>query len=1282
MRLRSFPLCALALGVLNLGGLLRAENISAALALPATGAESFAPVKLRAFGTLSAERKLIPGQPQSSVLVITCESEPKAQLVLAKYLSDLGLLPGVNPLPLDTARGKVSARAIDDQGVVAAARSGEKVYVFTAADGPSLKSLYEDTLPAGTTINSTDPEIPVPMYVDRWDKNAFRFYYGPFVVPDGAKTYDPTQDFTFAKQSGDVGLVIWNSPTGIPGITDLNSRQWVFDAAKKLDLPLGINLGINDGDMAMINHYPDEMAPCADGYIGGWYGAMNWGGETPAWSSDRMQDIALGQLQPLVRDLSARYPNIVNWLEPHEEMCHGVCDLVDDHGPDSKADFHEFLQSKYGTPDAVAKHWSEPGKFKTWDDVPFPELATFLGWNAQALDLTGPWKISFTAPYGADSAAPDLDDAAWDEMQAPGHGIVRNIPRKPAVFRRHFTVDPAWHAAHPKVWFYLWDFNDTRRGGDDPKATVLIYLNGKAIPETDTRIMSEHACALEITSALTDGNNVLTVCLPQAAITYRAYLSGDAPKVYPALGPQMNAEWADFSDWTCWSRGQAVRRGAQMIRQVDPDRPITLMSPDHYLTPIKAVAEDYGGIIHDTGGMAGSWGDYEPVMMESSGLATDCEPGSGAVDLNDFKRFMGRWLTEGGNGIDYFQHIGDVEWKPEVKDYFGKTLKLWHLIGKYHLPQAELAILNSDRNERLLGFPWDIARDPNVVFSTEEYWALINQLLDTYPRAGIVEDDFARGNVDQYRVVLDGNTTIMDPEMVDQITKWVKNGGTFITYQQTGRHTSTVPDSWPISKLTGYTVTGIDKLSGNGDGKPSRLLHLVQGQTVFNPANPGFQYVRNNAGLSLKKWDPACEDLLQWQDGSIAAGMRKLGKGLVITLGTNSSATVPEVLDWLHVRHVACSTGIHAIVTRHFISNNGLYDIWSLWNSNGAPTTVTLTFTNGIKPDFCRDVNTGENMPLNLDDGTAKLLNLALDSWQTRIFISPRAQIANAPAEWFKLQRGWWKGTSGTGAPIPPFKTNLAVNLTNDWAFKPIDGDVTTAPAEDASQADPKLDDSSWKRRQIGIFDIPDYPGLHHGFFRKTFAIPADWNHGRVLLNAGVNAPGGGVREYIDGHLFNANELNEKFGATFTPGSSHLLAIEIWGPNPPVGTRVPISLTYRPDPLSRQPVKDNWAVAENDLKYAPAQSLPVSMKLYGTFRTVVNIGTEHASQNVTLHTTTDNNHQHTFYINGRIVPGAGNYDVNITPWVKFGHDNEIIVFCDNTTLQDASIDYYDKSVYP
>jgi hypothetical protein len=87
------------------------------------------------------------------------------------------------------------------------------------------------------------------------------------------------------------------------------------------------------------------------------------------------------------------------------------------------------------------------------------------------------------------------------------------------------------------------------------------------------------------------------------------------------------------------------------------------------------------------------------------------------------------------------------------------------------------------------------------------------------------------------------------------------------------------------------------------------------------------------------------------------------------------------------------------------------------------------------------------------------------------------------------------------------------------------------------------------------------------------------------------------------------------------------------------------------------------------------------MKFYGTFRIAVRIGTEHAAQNVIMHIATDNITSTFFLIIGRIAMGSGNHDANITVWMKCGQDNEMIVFCDNTTLQDATVDYY-KAVYP
>ena len=1254
----------------------------------------FPTIRLRGYGALGGTCLTTETDGQrASALRITCQDREQAKLVLAKYLSDLELLPGVDKTQaagIRVGETPLTAYEVQEQGFVIAARREAMVWILAAPSRVRLESLVEQNLAGGTGPVVSTPEVRVPMYLDRWDKHGFRFYYGPFVKPHDANhrevpTYDPRQDFTFAKDSGDLGLVVWNSPFGAPtadGILDFNSRDWIFRAARQLGLPMGVNIGLEANNPNLVNRYPNDMVPNAQQYLGGWYGAINFGcGTTVAWSSDAIQDVALGQLQPLVRQLNGE-DTVVNWLEPHEEMCHGVCDVLDDHGPSARLNFYRFLETRYKTPKAVATRWQQPGAFTKWEDVPFPEFATFLGWNETAIDLTGLWKISYDAPYSAPSARTDLDDAGWASVPAPNHAIVRALPRKPAVFRRHITIDPAWRAAHPRVWLYLLDLNDTR--GATPTSLVHVFVNGRAISEQPPFHTESHWAMLEVTSALTDGDNLVTVCLPQAIFTYRAYLSGEAPHVYPALGPRLNAMWADFSDWTAWSRGQAVRRGAQMIRQVDPDRPITLMSPDAYMGPIKEVAEDYGGIFHDTGGMAGSWGDMHPIMVQSMGLPSDCEPGSGAVDLDDFKRFMGRWLTEGTQGVDYFMHIGDILWKPAIKDHFTKTLRLWHLIGKYHVPQAELGVMLSDRNLRLCGFPWNSNEQRPDLVQRNRFWELVCNLVSDYPRGGLLEQDFARGKADRFRVILDGDTTIMDAEVVDQIEAWVRRGGIFITYHQTGRHTSTVPDAWPISKLTGYAVTGIDKLSSNGDGLPSRRLRMAPGQQVFHSDVPQWRYVENGAGLSLQKTDPACEDLLLWEDGSVAAGMRRLGQGLVFNLGANSLVLPFQVLEWLQLKKTPLASSDKAILARHFVSNNGLYDLWLMWNTKGTPVTSTFTFREGFRPTSLRNVNTAEAVSLAADNQGVRLADVAFGAWETRAYLSPRGRIDRAPADWFALQRDWWSGTADPGPPIPAQESRFCLNLTEDWAYKIFDGGITGDPAEDLGLADPKLDDASWPRMRIGIYNVPDHAEAQHVVFRKAFRVPEKWDHGRVCLFTHSDVRGK-WRRYLDGRPLEArNGPDDDLGGALKPGSTHCLAIELWGKDLPAGTPAPIFLSYRPEPVARQPLNDGWAYASDRLTYGPAGSLPLTVPAAGSLRTTVAVDSAQRSRNVMIHVQAAVD---SVIINGRWVAGFSNIyhhvDLNLTPWVRFGQDNELIlVFHEQTAIPAAWLEFYDQDAFP
>ena len=125
-----------------------------------------------------------PNQPAAaSLLQINCASDSQAQLLLAKYLSDLGLLPGVRAVPLVTKRGPCSAREIENQGAIAALRSESHVVILAARTTADLQTLYEDNLPADLAIHASEAEVPVPGYLDRWISTASAFTTARSRVP-------------------------------------------------------------------------------------------------------------------------------------------------------------------------------------------------------------------------------------------------------------------------------------------------------------------------------------------------------------------------------------------------------------------------------------------------------------------------------------------------------------------------------------------------------------------------------------------------------------------------------------------------------------------------------------------------------------------------------------------------------------------------------------------------------------------------------------------------------------------------------------------------------------------------------------------------------------------------------------------------------------------------------------------------------------------------------------------------------------------------------------------
>jgi hypothetical protein len=1252
--------------------------------------KNFPATRLRGYGTLSG--KYSENGTGGSVLKIDCQDAEHARLVQAKYLSDLEELPpGTKPGQIEVGGVRISIRTAEDVGALAVLRNGTSVVVVTAKIPDALSKSIPGAVTGDLGSWTSEAEGKVPMFLDRFDKYGFRFYYAPGNLKPGPNgrgdpNYDVREDFDFM-QANHAGLLLWHGGQQgetAEGLTKEPRWDWALGEAKAKGLSFGINLGIESGAYWYYNRNPGSLMQFAPGFLGTYYGSMNFGiGPMVAWSSADGQDAMLGQLQTTVR----RYrdvDNITSWLEPHEELGHGPADLLADTGPGADANFRDYLRGKYKTLKALSLRWyGSETALKSWDDVRVPEPADFLGWTDDAIDLAGKWRVNYEVADNPAALATNFDDSKWGEMYGPGHGLARLLPQKPDVWRRHIKVDQDWLTKHPAPWLYVWDMNDTRAARKDPAQAVVVSVNGQTVPEDHPVYDECHWAALNVAEALHAGDNLVAIRLPRGLFNYRVYLSGDEPKSYPELGEGMNAEWVDFSDWTKDVRTSAVRRGMQMIRQVDPDRGIVLMAPDSFADGILEQAIDYGGDFHNTGYMGGWWCDKLPALMRGAGLPFSVEPSQGPTLPVHLQGAMGNWITQGCNAIDFFQTIGEVLYHPDLKKCFEDHATLYTSIGRYHAVPAQVAALYSNRINNLLGFPWrerPAEDNGQPYFRGGGYPSGFNSRghytpMEHVPNGPMFESDavtemmFTRDQVGKYRVVVDTDTAVMDEETINGIERYVRAGGVFVTCGETGRHSPEKPDSWPIDRVTGFHIANPVPEKGS--------IFLDGSQKVF-----GTDWAPNGdlTGHHFTAVAPEAQNLLTWNDGTTAVGLRPLGKGYVVTVGPwfnleMGNAFYSRLFQWLKLDPIPgrLETTGPEIFWRHFLSNNGLYDVWVVRNTNSTqPVEGTLILADGLRPGWRVDLNTGVRSAVT--DGR---LAVSLPPAETAIYITPRAGIAQTSAEWFALQRGWWQGTVDPGKPLPKPEMKLTVDLTDGWTFQPVDVAQTDVSALVAAT----VDDRKWKQIRMGVLTLPDNPDVRHAVVRKHFHVPEKWNHGRVILRLPQFRDLGTV--YIDGQV-----TTPGVAPTLAPGSDHVVAVEVQGKQMLIGANGCAWLTYHPDPVGRQNLAGHWELSLDAMVWNTTVPLPGPLA-QGTkaMRTVVLVDAAAKGKTVVFHATQQSSELSGLIINGNYLAPpreSSEMNINITPWVRPGQNNEIILFKGGSreTVNDVSLEFHQQGTYP
>ncbi|MEI8197290.1 MAG: beta-galactosidase trimerization domain-containing protein, partial [Phycisphaerae bacterium] len=730
-----------------------------------------------------------------------------------------------------------------------------------------------------------------------------------------------------------------------------------------------------------------------------------------------------------------------------------------------------------------------------------------------------------------------------------------------------------------------------------------------------------------------------------------------------------------------------------MIRQVEPNRQIDYMAPRFYMDGIKALATAYGGNFKDTGGMASTFMEHLPAVMRGAGLPFSVETPEDYHNLEDFKNSMAHHIAEGANGIDLAHQMGCVLWKPDVRQEFVDTLPMIKLVGKYHPPQAEVAGLYSTRSYALAEYPWNQDLNVNLTPLASWVWAwnVRSNLIGRFESDGLTESSFKAGDAARYRVIIDTNTSFMDEELLAQIEKYVRDGGTFITYAQTGRHTPVRQDAWPICQLTGYQVTRIDKLEmleKGGNPLETRTLKPAANQNVIR----GDWSALKANGLSLKKVAPEAQDLMLWPDGSTAIGSRKLGKGYIVQVGCKfTGASIPlavevnpsratkalvellsQLLQW---RGVAPAQGRmvpaqDAVMVRHYLSNNGLYDIWFIWNmSNKQPATGDFTLptpppaTSPITDQtaWLWDVQAQKQIPL-----TQGKLSLTLAPLQYQEFLTPRKQITNAAVDWFSLQRNWWQGTT-TPSPkqlLQQLPHQFSVDLSQDWIFVPLKADENGE-----RYLVPDARDASRDKIAMGIWS-PRYPEIKHALLRRSFTVPSQWTGEPTLwLTAWVRPEFMDKgRIWLDGKMlsdWSPNGLvnaHADTGVALKAGSTHTLAVEISGQGALVGSRGNVWLWCWPKPLSSLDLAGSWSPSADALHYTEPIQLPGSCPTF-TLRRTVMVPPAQSAHNVVINVEGDGP-LHGVIINGHWVRRfhhliGKRFQLNVTPWVRFGEDNEI-----------------------
>ena len=1149
------------------------------LPLLAAAAEPFT-VELRGLGRIEA-REQTRGQVTRTLL--TAETPELAMALASKLVADFTGFGDLRPAP----DSKLPGTVLTGNGCWLIGVTGRHVTVIYAPTFDQLRQLA-----AGIRVEPVKARA-YPRWLDRFDNDAVSLgTLGWGILPK-----DYRNGLRWMREIGLNLVVDSNNPNllAAPGVFDLTVARWAAHEAQQLNGAYHLYLPWSNPERPawLWNQTPLPYYRPEEGYVAHHSMGYQKIASASEFEPAPATDAAAGAAQSAVTAELARDPAFSAHFAAPELGHHSVLSLsVYAESPEAKAAWVEFLKTvrRYDPAEVGRRYCGDAGAFRSLEEVPFPTLRTFAGYEpGQSLDLRGRWELNL---------APATDWVPF-ELNDPLLLLYRNYPQ-PVRLRRTFTLTEDQVRDLKYLHFALngWHGSMSR--------SFEVELNGRKLKNLTAEhpLTGDYDQCFELGEAAKAGVNTIVLDTRGQVVPGYAFLGSRGRWTYPSPDPQLNARFFDAVEFAAYYRVKGLEHWLKAFRRGDPEgRPLLVMAPGDFIDLTYDLFKRYGAYPHETGQGGAIWAPWVTRYYAAHDLPISSEPGNAPHTAADMQNMMTLYALMGDEAVTWL--FDPIQYQvPEIDAWIRQNREQIRAIGKLEPAPPAVGVLRSVRNASRLAFsnaPWSLDPSRGDLYAA----GFTSNVIDP---VDLVKD---RAN-DRFPVIFDACTELWTPEELAGLRRYLERGGVFITVHETGKHTPEQAYSWPISELSKLKV--VNHHQGTG-GK----IRFTDTQTLF-PSLRGKEI--NSWGLVYDwpdgKPDPAVEVVAEWVgrapgSGKIAIARTRVGKGELISnsgmwrnparLGATGPADpgarpyLIEMLTSLGVPRGADKgdgNGVSDLFLEHRRSKNGLYDVYLAAKVRREGTTETeLVFPRELRPESLRELSALKHpaTPFRYADGKLTIPGVKLGPMQLRLFGAPRPDRGSAPSFWLKSLAKRFPALPEL-PPEPAFEfpdQDRYLGLNQNWTMVADNQPWGATPPADFQW-------NTGKTVELGAFPVLGLPDETVAHFRREVEIPPAWKGSRVSLNFSSQYWFWGLmpaaRLWINGKPWpNAQTRlggapNNSFGLDLPDSGRVVLELEIDGRLRPDQNRVRPSgvtgvfyLASEPQPLKREQLTD-WQAAE------------------------------------------------------------------------------------------------------